>query len=236
MKKKNSKLPPRIIFIGFLCLAAIVLALYFPLRYLTNSVFFQIRDSVYFCGENIFSVNLDEQARRLTLAYPNYKSIVIHRVLPDRINVDFIPRQAVALVNLSENFYVDGEGVLFQPSVLPDNNSQLPVIVGLGRRIPVARAGAKYSEDSLQAILGFLNDVSNDENLSSWLKIKNINLANAGDIFLFLDSGCKINLGSSGSLDKDLLALQMLIDDLGPDIAEIEYIDLRFREPVVKYK
>ena len=146
------------------------------------------------------------------------------------------PRQTLAKVKLSEYFYVDKEGVLFGPISQEDENLEVPLIVGLEARISNPRSGVKYNENSLQAILEFINNLNKDSKLSEQLKIKEINLANINDVFLFTTTGCKINLGGIGSLNKDLSILQRLINEINSDITKIEYIDLRFREPVVKYK
>ncbi|MBU0548782.1 MAG: cell division protein FtsQ/DivIB [Candidatus Omnitrophica bacterium] len=236
MKKKKTKLPVKAIFISLLCLATVFSLFYFPFRYLSNSDYFKIKDSVYFSGQNIFKIDLESQTRRLRRIYPDYKAIVLRRQLPDGIIVDFIPRQARALLRLSENFYVDSEGIIFLPLHSRIDSRELPVIIGLNERIPSPRSGAKYNESSLKAILEFLNSINNDAELSLMLKITKINLFDPNDIFLFTDSGCKINLGSTGSLEKDLSTIQMLMEDIRPNMSDIEYIDLRFREPVVKYK
>ena len=66
--------------------------------------------------------------------------------------------------------------------------------------------------------------------------MKEINLTNVNDIFLFANNGCKINLGGIESLHEDLSILQSLVSEIKSDFAKIEYVDLRFGEPVVKYK
>ncbi len=172
----------------------------------------------------------------MSRVYSDYKKIVLRRVLPDRIVIDFQPRQAVALLRLSDDFYVDREGVLFRLSRQRQSNSQLPLIIGLGARIPNPRSGAKYNEESLQAILEFINDLKEDKVLSEYIKIQQADLTNINDVILFTSAGCKINLGAIGSPDKDLSILRRLISDIKPDLTTVEYIDLRFREPVVKYR
>jgi cell division septal protein FtsQ len=236
MKKRKLKFPFKIISIIILSLTVVFLLVFFSHRYLTTSDYFEVKDSVYFSGRNIFKINLRQEAQKMSRVYPDYKKIVLRRVLPDRIVIDFEPRQAVALLRLSDDFYVDREGVLFRLSRQRQSNSQLPLIVGLGARIPNPRSGAKYNEESLQAILEFINHLKEDRVLSEYIKIQQADLTNINDVILFTSAGCKINLGAIGSPDKDLSILRRLVSDIKPDLTTVEYIDLRFREPVVKYK
>ena len=113
---------------------------------------------------------------------------------------------------------------------------QLPLIIGLSTRIFHPRSGVKYNEASLLAALEFINNFNKDSELSRKVKIKEINLKNINDVFLFTTTDCKINLGTIASLNKRLSMLQKLVSDIDAELANIEYIDLRFREPVLKYK
>lgn len=236
MKKRKLKFPFRIISIIILCLAAVFLSVFFSRRYLTDSDYFKVKDSVYFSGKNIFRINLRREARELSRIYPDYKKIALRKVLPDRIVIDFEPRRPVALLRLSDDFYTDREGVLFRLSRQSGNAAQLPLIVGLDSRIPNPRPGAKYNENSLLAILEFLSGLKEDKILSEYIKIKEADLNNINDVILFTSAGCKINLGVISSLEKDLSILRRLISDIKPDLTTVDYIDLRFREPVIKYK
>ena len=235
-KKGSFKFPVKIILVSSLCLGFILLVLFFSYGFLTSSEYFRIKDSEYFAGQNIFKLNLEKAAQGLSELYPYYKAVVLKRLLPDRIVVDFKPRQAIARVRLSKYFYVDEEGVLFHPVDQEDDDIELPLIVGLKSRASHLRPGIKYNEDSLLSTLEFINNLNKDRNLSQQLKIKKINLANVNDVFLFTTTGCKINLGGIKSLKKDLSILQKLAGEINSDFAKIEYIDLRFREAVVKYK
>ena len=221
---------------SILCLAGISLPFFLFFRYLRSSEYFKIRDYEYFTGQNIFKINLEKAAERLSRLHPDYKCVVLKRQLPDRIIVDFKQHRAVARIALPEVFCVNKQGVLFRSIGEESENLELPLIVGLRPKISYRRSGVKYNEESLLRTLEFINNLNNDRNLSEHIKIKEINLANINDIILFTTTGCKINLGGVNSLNKDLLILQRLISEINSDLSEIAYIELRFREPVVKYK
>ncbi len=235
-RERKLRFPVKAVLIGILSLICILSPLFFLVRYLTTSDYFRVKDSEYFTGQNIFKVNLQREAQRLRHMYPDYKRVALRRSLPNKIIVDFIPRQAVALLRLSDDFYLDEEGILFHPPGQAIDNSQLPLIVGLRSRISDPRSGVKYNENSLLRILEFIDNLNKDLKLAERLKIKKVNLANINDIFLITITGCKINLGGIGSLNKDLSILRRLNSEIDFDLTKIQYIDLRFREPAVKYR
>ena len=237
-KKRSSRLPVRMISVSILCLAGIFFLLFFSVRYLATSDYFKIKDSDYFAGENIFKVifrnKLQKEAKRLHNIYPDYKRVVLRSLLPDKITADFLPHKAVALLSLSDDFYVNEEGILFRLVPQQEHNQDLPLIIGLEKRIPRPRSGVKYNEASLLAALEFMDNLN--KNLGEYIKIKEINLVNINDVFLYTTTDCKINLGGIRSFNRDLSILQRLISEIESDLIKVEYIDLRFGEPVVKYK
>ena len=236
IRKRKLRFPSKKVLVSLLSLTAVLLLLFFSFRYLTTSEYFKIEDSQYFVGQNIFKINLQQEVRRLSHMYPNYKRVALKLILPNKITVDFIPHRAVALLKLSDEFYVDEEGVLFHSDRQGNDNLQLPLLIGLKSRISNPYSGVKCSENSLLTTLKFIDNFNKDSTLAKDLKIKEINLTNVNDVFLFTTIGCKINLGSIGSLDKKLSILRRLISEIDADLTNIKYIDLRFREPAVKYR
>ncbi|MFC1658071.1 cell division protein FtsQ/DivIB [Candidatus Omnitrophota bacterium] len=241
IKKRKLRIPGKIISIVLLCSACVLFILFLCVRYLTTSDYFKIKDSPYFSGQNIFKVifkgNLQKEAKRLHRMYPDYKRIILKAFLPDRIAVDFQKRRAVARLELANaDFYLDEEGELFSMSSQENGDLQLPLITGLQSRIFNPRSGVKYNEGSLMAILGFINNFNKDSELSEKVAIKRIDLENANDVFLFTAAGCKINLGIVDFANKRLSVLEKLVSEIDSGLEKIEYIDLRFREPVIKYK
>jgi cell division septal protein FtsQ len=220
-----------------LSLIGIVLLVFISIRYLTTTDYFKIKYPDYFTGQNILTVNLQKEAQRLSKLYPQYKRIAVRRLMPEGMVLDFQLRQAVAKIKLANKyFYLDEQGVLFYPAGQENDNLQLPLIIGLNSRISDPRSGVICNENSLLASLQFINNFNKHSRLSQQVKIKEINLKNINDIFLFTITGCKINLGTVDSLNKRLSILQRLISEINSDLSKIEYIDLRFREPVVKYR
>lgn len=234
MKKKKIKIPLKLISMVVLSFAAFFILVYFSWRYLTIAEYFTIKDSEYFSGKNIFQIDLQAKAKELNRKYPDYKQVVLRRQLPDGISVELSPRHALARIKLGgDEFYVDEEGVLFYSK---DEQAGLPLLLGLDSRISSSRRGAKYNIAVLNEALRFISNLLVESALAQALQIQTIDLANSSDIVLFSASGCRINLGASVTLERKLATLQKLISELEPDLSRIDYIDLRFREPAVKYR
>ena len=237
MKKRKLKFPFRIISTSLLSLIGIGLLMFIFLRYLTTTDYFKIKHPYHCSGQNIFTVNLEKEAHRLSQQYPQYKHITVRRLMPEGIVLYFQLRQPVAMIELSnEYFYLDEQGVLFSRIGQEGDNIQLPLIIGLNSRIFDPRPGVICNESSLLASLQFIHNFNQSLSLPQPVKIKEINLRNINDIFLLTISGCKINLGTIDSLNNRLSILRRLIGEINSDLSNIQYIDLRFREPVVKYR
>ncbi len=236
-KKSNSRntIIPKIILI-IVCILGVTSGIIFlALRYFNTAEIFAVKDSDYFSGKNIFKVNLKREANRLNREARDCKRVVLKRQLPDRIIVDFESHQAVAKVQLSDYFFVDEEGVLFD-QYPHEKSSQLPLIIGLEKKIPYPRTGAKHNEATLQETLAFINGLNENKKISQQLKIKEMDVTNVNNVVLLTTTRCRINLGDIYSLENDLLVLAKLTKEINFDLTQVEYIDLRFQEPVVKYR
>ena len=251
-KKIAIKLPIKAILSFIFILGSICLILFYFMRFLYTCEYFTIKNVIVLegqdnkpqpakqnsvaglLGKNIFKINLRKEKRQLTKLYPDYESVVVSRRLPNAIIVNFNPRKAIAKINFSnEYFYIDEKGILF--SSCQDKND-LPLITGLDSRIILPHPGLKYNNSSLLVSLKFIDDLNSATDLSQYIKIREFDLANINDVILFSSTGCKINLGSVTSFDRDLEILNRLIKEIDSDLSKVKYIDLRFKEPIIKYK
>lgn len=198
-------------------------------------------DLSYLRGRNLFTVDLNQQEQFLSQIYPGYKKIRIVRVLPDRLFADFLRRKPIAYVKLYRNFSVDEEGVLF---FLKETDEQLglPEISGLEARIFGAKSGRKYNVKDLNLAVTIIKLTRNNKILKNF-KISKINVSNpANPVFNILVGSStteavksiEIKLGQDYILDK-INILGSLFAQISNDLGNIEYIDLRFKEPVIKF-
>lgn len=225
----------------------IFLTVFFIIGYLDrirrNSEYFKIKDIVAkgvdsidlsnFKGRNIFMLNLQEESKRLSALYPTYKRIRLIKVLPNRLFVDFISRKPLGIVKLYRYFCVDEDATLFDvPAQL--QKLDLPLILGLDTKIFGPKPGRIYNIKELNLALDIIKEVDKNRNLKDY-KIKIIDVANLANATFFLNEGLEIKLGGDDIRNK-INILSSLLIQLKSEQRNIEYIDLRFKEPVIKFK
>jgi cell division septal protein FtsQ len=195
----------------------------------------------YLIGRNIFSVDLKQEADDLTAEYPAYRAIRIIRVLPDRIYIEFIRRKPIALLRMYKYMFVDSTGVLFD---IPRDQTitDLPAITGLETRIFGPKSGRKYNSKELLAAIEIILEGQKFRWFNTY-RIERIDVASLESISIFMrlpkDQQAvqllEIKMDSREIRNKFRVLVQLLKEVKG-DSGKIKYVDLRFKEPVIKFK
>ncbi|MDD4954089.1 MAG: cell division protein FtsQ/DivIB [Candidatus Omnitrophica bacterium] len=256
MKKQKFNFPTRAVIIIAIIFLAILLAIGYIWRILQSSGYFRIKDVIirgqetpdlsYLKGRNIFSVDLERESRFILNNCPACDKIRLVRVLPDRIFVDFLRRRALALVKFYRNFAVDEQGVLFNaPEDIQGLN--LPVISGLERKIFGPKPGTRYNIKELTLALNLIKEIGRDSLLKHYY-ISKIDVADPASAALFISFpgtaaqgrriiplNLEVKFGQDNIRDK-VAILAGMISHERPELYNIKYIDLRFKEPVIKLK
>ncbi len=202
-------------------------------------------DFSYLLGRSIFNVDLKKESRYISGLYPVYKNIRLFKILPNRLFIGFTDRKALAYVKLYRYFCVDTDLVLFD-SAQEQLAKDLPVITGLERKILGPKPGKRQNIKELITALNIIKEIETNSALKKY-KIERINVTNPADISCFI----QISDYPKGQVKADFKALEVKMgqDDIGDkvrilaglfaqlndDIRNIKYIDLRFKEPVVKF-
>ena len=258
--KKRLKVPGKFIGIGIIIILAIAIILLFIWKALITSDYFVIRDVVvrepnvadfsYLKGKNIFNISLDGEIKGILENYPNYSQIKLIRVLPNRIFVDFVRRKPVAFVKLSSRiFAVDNNGILFYISEKPGDFG-LPLISGLDNKITGPRPGRRNNLKELVLALSIISEAKANKILR-YFKISKIDVANieGASFFLTFPPGflkskiqdpvvpedLEVKIGEGDIKDK-LSVLGGLVIQGRTDLGNVKYVDLRFKEAVIKLK
>ncbi len=262
MKKPKINLLFRLLFTSVIL--GLIAALAFGyLTYVVKGMdYFTIRDIVsnqegpidlgYLKGRNIFTVDLEKESRRVTAMYPYCKNVRLVRILPNRLYVEFRSRLPVAVLKLYRFFLVDDEMVIFNPvSREQALDSKLPVIVGLETKIFGPKAGVRYESNELSFALDIIK-AARAGRVLRYFRIRKLDAANINSVSFILDvpirpalvprdrkpaepEGLEVKIGK-GQVKGDLAVLEGLLVQLKNDWSNIKYIDLRFSEPVIKFK
>lgn len=190
-------------------------------------------DLAYLKGRPIFSLDLQKEARYISEAYPLYKRVRLVRVLPNRLFASFAKRAPVAAIKLYKYFYVDEEAVLFNPASGELPPYDLPVILGLETKIFGPKPGRRYNVKELALALNIIKLAGADKILKAH-RIARIEVAGAKGASFFIGE-LEVRVGEEDIKEK-LGLLAGLLVQMKRDLAGIGYIDLRFKEPVIKLK
>lgn len=257
--EKLRRLPLKLISIILVIIISVSLLAVFSLRFIYNSSFFQIKEIIvsedkeinlsYLKGMNIFTADLSKVSIYIQDSYPTYSKIRLIRILPDRIFVDFVKRRPMALVKLYRNFVLGKDGVIFYASGEPEEQ-ELPVILGLDTKIFGPKPGKKYNVKEVRLVLSMIQEIARNNVLGKY-KIKKINVSDPDNSSVVLSlpqqaanlgtrpadyfGDLEVKLGQEDIRNK-ILILASLIKQTKMDLNNIIYVDLRFKEPVIKLR
>lgn len=257
MKKQKFNLPVKSISFLLIILLAIFFIIGYIWKVLTTADFFSVKQVVvrnsdsqfeYLKGRNILNLNLNNEAWKAYLKCPDCRKVRFTRILPNCIVVDFLKRKPVALVKFYKNFSVDEQGVLFYPT-LSAEELELPVIYGLETRIFAPKPGVGYKCPELFLALSIINEFKANKAFSGFtLKRIDVSDPESAGFFMLLPRqavnytlaipqtewlGFEVRTGSRNIRQK-MMILGGLVIQGRKEWANIKYIDLRFKEPLIK--
>lgn len=251
-RKKTSKFP-KINYIQWGAVTVIVLiGVFFAFQgvrmFLTQSDMFNVKDFQIvseidrgqfpeldsFKGENVFKVNLKHLETRLRLRYPRIGGIRVLRHLPDQLSLSGYMRQPIALTEVSGNTRLlsrDGYVV----ATVTEGHDNLPFVLGLKGR--VVSLGAKIHDPHFDFVLQATDIVAKDPILSDleWRSIDIEDPVRLSAVFKKDGFLIKVFLDEKG-LTPQLEVLSTMLSKAGLNLASVDYIDLRFDEPVIGEK
>lgn len=257
MRKQKFDLPVKIISFLVIISLAFLFIIGYIWKVLTTADFFAVKQVIvrnsdqrfeYLKGSNIFSLNLSNEARVVFLRCPDCRKVRFARVLPNCIVVDFLKRQPVALVKFYKNFAIDEQGVLF----LPDASTEaleLPVIYGLETKIFAPKPGISYKRSELGLALTIISEFKANKAFAGF-SLKRIDVASpqSAGFFILLPKQIAnyalaapaaewlgfVVLTGFNNIRQKMMILGGLVTQERKEWTNIKYIDLRFKEPLIK--
>lgn len=200
-----------------------------------------------FAGTNIFTIDIFAVSRSLYRSHTECKKIRVMRFPPDSIVVDFLKRKPVARI-ASSGRLVDENRFVFdaETGVDPD----LPVITGLGSRLnSKAVKGRRCEVPELILALNLLKAANANQYLrENPIREVNVAQANNASLFFLVSPGpqqytngtvqthvLEAKIGSHDIVGK-ISIMATLLAQVKNNLGSIKYIDLRFKEPLIKFK
>lgn len=180
-------------------------------------------------GQNIFDVDLQGLQRKLQLEYPQIDHLRLYRVYPNRIYVDAVRRDPFAVLSVKNSqVVVDKFGNVL---ALTSANAHLPMISGLTLDQP-ARVGQPVKHRDLNLAFEIITAVGSNARLQS-MPVAELDLRNLSFIQCLLANRLKVIL-SEDDIQKKIHLLGIMTTQEGISPETVEYIDLRFKEPIIR--
>jgi cell division septal protein FtsQ len=229
-----------------LSLAAVGVLLGCVLAYAVNSPTFQLDEvrvnignltpgqAFDFCelkkGENLISLDLVNVQQVIKRKHPEYKEVLVRRVLPNRIDVELKRRTPLAQVAFSRFVPIDKDLVLLpDSSAVPFKN--LTIIQGVKTPPENAFIGAPLKDGNTKKAVKLMDYIKRSNTLKNHFLTK-VDISDPKNIFLIVDGDIEIRIGSSHLIER-LKILEQTMKSIEFDRSRIRYIDLRFDDVVI---
>lgn len=250
--KKNKSIAPIIkILLSFLVFVLFLALLVLGLRsYIMNALYFRIK-KVTFVGledrsavdklskeliyDNIFSLNINKIKEDLMIANPQFYDVEVARKLPDELIIKIVQRKPLAQIQQRGFFLVDSEGVVVS-NMSRKAFAEFIVISGL-KGISSLSFGKKINSKELRSGIRLAQALSDiKEKLISLLpkEITKIDLYRYPSLYVYRGD-LELRLYDD-DLGKQLRVFKDILPSLEKKIKQVQYIDLRFTDPVVSFK
>ena len=196
-----------------------------------------LKEKSNLAGQNFFLVDEKKVEEALKRNFICIKNINFSKSLPDKIKLNIVGRVAVANFYLMKNWEASASALI--------ENTATPSAEQIGDAYFLDDEGVIFSKgDSLVLPkIYFFEDKPTDDYLKKTLKIlstlRNLSINNSQNYIFnnfFITTGqSKIVFNLSQDIDVQIASLQLIVQNAKIDSSKLEFIDLRFDKPVVKY-
>jgi len=247
-KKRIKQLPAiKPVAIGLLAIGIIVVVGTGIVRVFRNADYFKVRSVVIdpslqfinkrdlknLMGKNIFAIDLKSTQRWLEYRYPQASRLKVMKHFPDQIAV--IAKQRMPFLQIrvdGKTVIVDKEGVaLFEQG---GAGGGFPTVTGAKVSYEDMVRGLFFGGEDMQIALEIVRLFQADSGLFSY-SISDINIGNLSKIYLALSNGLNVIVDREEIAQK-IRVLSVILSKGELDLKRVEYIDLRFKEPVIGKK
>lgn len=181
-------------------------------------------------GQNIFSIDLTKVHKQIANQYPQISQLRIVRQLPDTIMVLAKKREILLQVQVRGKFLiVDTEGVTMFYTATP---LPFPSVKGISLDKMKIVLGAPSNIKELNLVVELLKQLKSHPNTSR-LKIMAIDAGNLSKIQLLVHPNIQIIIDQDQLKDK-VDMLEILFQNGKINWSQVKYIDIRFKEPIIK--
>ena len=179
---------------------------------------------------NIFTVDLRHTAALIISDFPQIKTVEIRRHMPDSLQIDILPRKPVAVIETAGGIMIDRDGVVLS---LKRRTNDLVKINGVSFFLRKPAPGEKIDSDQVSQALSLIELLKRD-NVLGYHRVKSIDVSDKRNLSLDIDN-VNVKMGS-GAFGRKTGQLKKMLNDPKVNMKGLDYIDLRFDEPVLSPK
>ena len=178
----------------------------------------------------LHQINLSGLKQEVLKNHPEFKSVVVKKVLPNTLRIEIETRRPVAQILLGQYFPVDSDGrILPAPKNLADPG--LPVIKGMTLEVTDLKVGREYRSNRLIKALTLLAAIQSTQVVSP-SQIAVIDVMDHNSIDFYLKNGIQVKIGKEDFPERLKVLSRVLSHSTLPQ-DQIRYIDLRFDDPAI---
>lgn len=194
-----------------------------------------IRDPlvVSLVGKNLFAIDASRVHRQLERQYPQIGNLRVVKKFPNQILIIAKQRLAFSQAKFGNMVVsIDKSGVALGVSTKADHS--LPLITGMKNSKPRIIPGHVIADKNLWLALRLLKSFQKSPALSKH-KVVQIDISNPAQIYIFLLENFKVIVDNE-NVDQKLRILDLLLSEGRLEFKKVNYIDLRFSEPILGKK
>ena len=182
-------------------------------------------------GKNIFRLDLEDVQRRVQAEYPSVDRVRIVRQLPNGVLVTAEKREPFVVVSIgSQDVALDEEGVVLGGEA--PAKGVLPYLTGV-HDVSSVKSGTALSSKKVSVALTIVKTIRENESLKKF-PINSVDVENLSMIHVYMNN-IEVILDQYNT-QKKIETLALLLSDAGVPIEQINYLDLRFKEPLINKK
>jgi cell division septal protein FtsQ len=209
---------------------------YFKIRSVTidpSLSFINKHDLGNLIGKNIFDIDLLTVRHRLSYKYPEASDLKVVKHFPGQIAIVAKQRFPFAQIQVQDKMAIlDDQGVVL--SLQEKGDKELPHIIGAKLSDQKLTRGLPLAEADIRVALEIARDFKSVKSLSAYA-IEKIDIENLSKILLTLSNGLDVMV-DRGNIGQRMKVLGVVLSQDQLDLKQINYVDLRFKEPIIGKK
>lgn len=203
----------------------------------------QIKDTANFSGQNLLLVNFENIKKNLKAKFICIGDIKLSLVFPNKVRIEAKGRQPAAIIMSSETTEATSSSFLETIATPSAESSEAYLIDNEGVVFSKDIGGFNIPEIFIKDSNISLGKKAVDNNLENSLKILtgvkklglDVKMAAIFDNFFLLFFYPRVVFRLDDKIDTQLASLQLILTEAKIDLKELEFIDLRFDKPIVKF-